>query len=98
MANDGVLLVNFEALRGAGANIAKAVSSLQQQLGDLERDSKRLVDSWDGEAQQAYYARQEAWRTAANDLTSILQNIKGAVDQSADDYVNTEKQATSRFQ
>ncbi|GAB2613540.1 hypothetical protein Aab01nite_69780 [Paractinoplanes abujensis] len=98
MANDGVLLVNFEALRGAGGHIAKAVSALQQQLGDLERDSKRLVDSWDGEAQQAYYARQEAWRTAANDLTSILQNIKGAVDQSADDYVNTEKQATSRFQ
>ncbi|GID30105.1 WXG100 family type VII secretion target [Paractinoplanes brasiliensis] len=98
MANDGVLLVNFESLRGAGANIAKAISSLQQQLSDLERDSKRLVESWDGEAQAAYYARQEVWRSSANDLTNILQNIKSAVDQSADDYVNTEKQATARFQ
>ncbi|MBM2617997.1 WXG100 family type VII secretion target [Actinoplanes sp. LDG1-06] len=98
MANDGMLLVNFEALRGASDHINKAISTLQQQLSDLERDAKRLVDSWDGEAQQAYYQRQETWRRSANDLTTILQNIKGAVDQSADDYVSTEKSATARFQ
>ncbi|MBU2667686.1 WXG100 family type VII secretion target [Actinoplanes bogorensis] len=98
MPNDGVLLVNFGALQQAGVDIQKAVSSLQSQLDQLERDSQRLVNSWDGEAQQAYYARQEIWRKSAADLTNILQNIKGAVDQSVDDYVRTEKQATQRFQ
>lgn len=98
MPSDGMLLVNFESLRGASDHISKAISALQQQLTDLERDSKRLVDSWDGQAQEAYYARQETWRKSASDLTSILQNIQSAVTQSADDYVNTEKQATARFQ
>ncbi len=98
MANDGVLLVNFGALQGASSDIAKAISTLQSQLDQLERDAAPLVDTWDGEAQQAYQQRQNTWRTASQDLTNILQNIRGAVDQSVQDYVSTEKQATQRFQ
>lgn len=98
MANDGMLLVNFGALQQAGADIQKAVSTLQSQLDQLERDAAPLVATWEGEAQQAYAARQAKWRSASQDLTSILQNIKAAVDQSTEDYISTEKQATSRFQ
>ncbi|MCM4079362.1 MULTISPECIES: WXG100 family type VII secretion target [Paractinoplanes] len=98
MPNDGVLLVNFGALQQAGSDIQKAISTLQSQIDQLERDAAPLVATWDGEAQQAYQQRQATWRAASQDLTSILQNIKGAVAQSVDDYVSTEKQATARFQ
>jgi len=98
MANDGVLLVNFGALQQASADIQKAVSTLQGQLDQLEKDAGPLVTTWEGEAQQAYAQRQATWRAASQDLQNILQNIKGAVDQSADDYLSTEKQATQRFQ
>ena len=98
MANDGMLLVNFGALQQAGADIQRAVSTLQSQLDQLERDAAPLVATWEGEAQQAYAARQAKWRAASQDLTNILQNIKVAVDQSTEDYITTEKQATSRFQ
>lgn len=98
MASDGVLLVNFGALQQAGADIQKAVNALQSQLDQLEKDAGPLVASWEGEAQQAYAERQATWRAASQDLQNILQNIKGAVDQSADDYLRTEKQATQRFQ
>ena len=98
MANDGMLLVNFGALQQAGADIQKAVSTLQSQLDELERNAAPLVATWEGEAQQAYAAHQAKWRAASQDLTNILQNIKAAVDQSTEDYITTEKQATSRFQ
>ncbi|HET6482340.1 MAG TPA: WXG100 family type VII secretion target [Actinoplanes sp.] len=98
MPNDGILLVNFGALQQASADIQKAVNTLQSQLDQLERDAAPLVDTWDGEAQQAYQQRQATWRAASQDLQSILQNIKGAVDHSVEDYVSTEKQATQRFQ
>jgi WXG100 family type VII secretion target len=98
MANDGLLLVNFGALQQASADIQKAVSTMQQQLEDLERMAKPLVETWQGEAQQAYAARQARWRASSHDLTQILQNIKAAVDQSTHDYIATEKQATQRFQ
>jgi len=98
MANDGMLLVNFGALQQASADINKAISTLQGQLDQLESDAGPLVQTWNGEAQEAYQARQAKWRAAAQDLTQILQNIKGAVDHSTEDYISTEKQATQRFQ
>jgi early secretory antigenic target protein ESAT-6 len=98
MAGDGMLLVNFGALQTASADISKALSKLTSSLERLEQDNKPLVDTWDGEAKQAYHARQTKWQQASADLQQILQNIKKAVDESAEDYVHTEKQAAQRFQ
>jgi WXG100 family type VII secretion target len=98
MGNDGLLLVNFGSLQQASSDIQKAVSTMQTQLDDLERMAAPLVETWQGEAQQAYAARQAKWRASSQDLTQILQNIKSAVDQSAQDYISTEKQAAQRFQ
>jgi ESAT-6 family protein len=98
MAGDGMLLVNFGALQHASGDIAKALSKLQNSLDQLEKDAHPLVTTWDGEAQQAYQARQTKWRQASHDLQHILSNIKKAVDESAEDYVHTEKQAAQRFQ
>jgi WXG100 family type VII secretion target len=98
MANDGMLLVNFGAMQQASADIQKAINTMQSQLDKLESDAKGLIATWDGAAQQAYAQRQDKWRQASGDLNNILQNIKHAVDQSTEDYVNTEKQATQRFQ
>lgn len=98
MANDGLLLVNFGSLNQASADIQRALNTLTSQLDQLERDAGPLVDSWDGDAKQAYAERQAKWRSASRDLHSILHNIKKAVDQSAEDYISTERQATQRFQ
>jgi early secretory antigenic target protein ESAT-6 len=98
MANDGLLLVNFGSLQQASGDIQKALNTLQSQLDQLERDAGPLVATWDGSAQEAYAQRQAKWRAASVDLQTILQNIKGAVDQSAEDYISTERQATRRFQ
>jgi WXG100 family type VII secretion target len=96
--NDGVLVVKFPALQQASADIQKALSSLDSQLGQLERDAAPLVASWDGEAKQAYEVRQARWRAASQDLQAMLRDIRIAVDESAADYLNTEKKNTQLFQ
>jgi 6 kDa early secretory antigenic target len=95
---DGMLLVNFGAMQQASADIHKAITTMQSQLDQLESDAKPLIATWNGAAQEAYAHRQTKWRQASADLHHILQNIKRAVDQSTEDYVNTEKAATQRFQ
>ncbi|GAA2618339.1 WXG100 family type VII secretion target [Paractinoplanes durhamensis] len=97
MAGDGMLLVNFASLQNASADISSAISKLQSSLTQLESDGKRLTSTWGGDAQQAYEVRQTKWQNASQDLQQILTNIKKAVDESAEDYINTEKQATQRF-
>ena len=96
--NDGVLVVSFPALQQASADIQKALSTLDSQLGQLERDAAPLVSSWDGEAKKAYEHRQARWRSASQDLQAMLRDIKSAVDESAADYQSTEKKNTNLFQ
>lgn len=95
--SDEILIVNFAALEQASADIAYAVSRLQTQLSQLEQDAAPLVATWSGQARGAYDARQARWRWAAADLTTMLQEIKIAVDDSAADYLATEHRNASMF-
>ncbi|HEY6593020.1 MAG TPA: WXG100 family type VII secretion target [Asanoa sp.] len=85
-------------MQQASADIQKALSTLDSQLAQLERDAAPLVATWDGEAKQAYEQRQARWRSASQELQSILRDIKVAVDDSAADYLSTEKKNTNLFQ
>ena len=96
--NDGVLVVTFPALQQASADIQKALNTLESQLSQLERDAAPLVATWSGEAKQAYDQRQARWRAASQDLQGMLREIKIAIDDSAADYLSTEKKNTSLFQ
>jgi WXG100 family type VII secretion target len=98
MTNGDVLVVNFAALQKASADIQNALNTLQSQLAQLERDAAPLVAGWDGEARQAYDVRQARWQQAAADLSNILRDIKRALDDSAVDYLQTEKRNTGLFQ
>ena len=96
--NDGVLVVSFPALQQASADIQKALSTLDAQLGQLERDAAPLVATWSGAAREAYEQRQARWRTASQDLQVMLRDIKIAVDESTADYLDTERRNTQLFQ
>jgi WXG100 family type VII secretion target len=96
--DNGLLLVNFGALQQAGADIQKALNTMQSQLSQLERDAGPLVATWSGAAQAAYAERQRKWTAASEDLANILRNIKIAVDESAADYQDTERKAQQRFE
>ncbi|MFI6129543.1 WXG100 family type VII secretion target [Micromonospora sp. NPDC051141] len=93
----GVLVVNFAALQQAGADIQRALTTLESQLGQLERDAAPLVASWNGEAREAYEQRQSRWRAASQDMQAMLRDIKLAVEDSATDYLDTEKRNANLF-
>ncbi|MEV0003283.1 WXG100 family type VII secretion target [Micromonospora sp. NPDC050980] len=93
----GVLVVNFAALHQAGADIQRALTTLESQLGQLERDAAPLVANWTGEAREAYEQRQSRWRAASQDMQAMLRDIKLAVEDSAADYLDTEKRNANLF-
>jgi early secretory antigenic target protein ESAT-6 len=96
--NDGHLLVNFNALGQARLDIAKAVNKLTADLEYLEGEGKKLSGTWSGKAQEAYEERQRRWQAASADLQMILMEIGSALERSTDDYQDTERAATQRFQ
>ena len=95
---DDTLVVDFNAMHHASAEIQQALSRLHGKLDELEAHATPLVNTWSGTAQEAYRERQNRWRRAADDLSTILAQIKKALDESAADYHSTEKRNTDLFQ
>jgi len=96
--DNGLLLVNFASLTQAGGDIDSALSQMQTRLAELKSDGDKLAETWQGTAKTAYYERQKQWEAAADDLTIILRQIQGALSASKDDFHDTERRATNRFQ
>ncbi|MFX0593444.1 WXG100 family type VII secretion target [Melissospora conviva] len=96
--NDGTLVINFGALQQAGADIQKALNTMDSQLRQLEQDAAPLVATWEGEAQQAYAQRQAKWQAASENLKAMLRDIKLAMDESSAEYLATERRNTQLFQ
>jgi 6 kDa early secretory antigenic target len=94
---DDTLVVDFNAMQHASAEIQQALGRLHGKLDELETNAAPLVNTWAGPAQEAYRERQARWRRAADDLSAILSQIKKALDESAADYHSTEQRNTGLF-
>jgi WXG100 family type VII secretion target len=93
-----MLVVQFGALQQASGSIQAALNTLESQLSQLESDAAPLVASWQGDAKISFEIRQQKWRTAAQDLSAILREIKGAVDESCASYQSTESRNRALFE
>jgi early secretory antigenic target protein ESAT-6 len=91
------LVVNFAALHQAAGDIQNAINSMDSQLQEADSTAAPLVSTWDGEAKAAYQQRQQKWTQAANDLTTMLRDIKKAVEESAAHFQDTEHRNTNLF-
>ncbi len=91
------LLVDFGRLQETSAHLGAAIVTIESQLTQLERDAAPLVHTWVGEAQQAYHDRQVAWRNAANELATVLNQIRRALDDSLVDYQGAERHNANLF-
>ena len=97
MTETGHLSVNFVRLLETSSHIQKAIVALESQLDQLEQAAAPLVQTWSGEARQAYQERQTTWRQASADLARMLLAIKRALDESMTDYQGTERYNVGLF-
>lgn len=91
------LVVDFAALMQAAQDINSGVNRMRQTLQDCESAAGPLVAEWEGAAQQAYQERQTRWRQAADDLATLLTQIRSSVESSATEYQTAEDKNRSMF-
>ncbi|MBX6356539.1 MAG: WXG100 family type VII secretion target [Micromonosporaceae bacterium] len=92
------LVVDFNAMHQAAADIQSAINKLTSDLDQLNQDAQPLVQTWSGPAQAAYHQRQQIWTNAANDLAQMLRDIQKALVESTADYNATENRNRDLFQ
>ena len=78
--------VSFGSLNTAVGDIAAGVSAAGNRLSELRSDIAPMVATWEGTAQQAYYAQQTKWDNAWTELTDALKQFQSATDTANNDY------------
>jgi early secretory antigenic target protein ESAT-6 len=91
------LVVNFSRLQETSTHIQSTLTAMETQLGQLERDAAPLVETWNGDAKQAFEERQTTWRQASSELATMLRDIKRALDESVLEYQSTERSNANLF-
>lgn len=78
--------VQFESLSGGAAGILASHRALQSTLENLEAELAPMVNSWTGDAQQAYFQQKRKWEEASQAMAGILQQMGQAVEQAHSNY------------
>jgi WXG100 family type VII secretion target len=77
-------------LRGEGARIGEALSTLEAAVSKLE-------GQWDGAARAAYSDAQQQWTARFADMKRLLTAIADATDEIASGYENADAAAAAAF-
>lgn len=90
--------VQYESLNTAAQDIRNAANKIKRQLDDLEREVKRVAATWEGEAKEAYQARQAVWDREAAQLQTHLLDIANKVAAASDGYRATDSRQARNYQ
>ena len=89
--------VNYTRCMQAHTAIDRVAGDLVSLLSELESDAQPLVATWEGPAQQAYFAKQKRWQEDSAEITRILQAINRALEESMAGYKNADRYGVSLF-
>lgn len=89
--------VTFGSLDTAEADLTAGHAAMGQRLADLKADIQPMISTWEGSAQAAYYAHQQQWDSAWDELTMALADFRRATGTANADYQAGEALNTSRF-
>jgi 6 kDa early secretory antigenic target len=82
--------VRFEALSSGAAGIVATHRALQGTLDNLEAELGPMVNSWTGDAKEAYFQQKQKWDDASRAMATILQQMGQAVEQAHGNYTAAE--------
>lgn len=88
----GQILVNFQTISQAAADVRQTAQGIRRQLDELEAGVKKIATTWEGTAQESYRAKQAEWDQRAASLQQTLEAIARALDSAAQNYQSTEQQ------
>jgi WXG100 family type VII secretion target len=78
--------VSFEGLGQGSAGVMATHQALQGTLDDLERQLEPMINTWTGEAKEAYFQQKQKWDSASAALADILRQMGRELDNANGNY------------
>ncbi|MFJ8313654.1 MULTISPECIES: WXG100 family type VII secretion target [unclassified Streptomyces] len=96
--NGDVLGVKYGSLELAAADVQKQADKLYEDLRDIQHLVAKAATSREGEAHEAYAAKQRDWNTTAHSVHTSLTQIAKAVAEAGPAYRAGDHKAAGYFQ
>ncbi|MFI6688671.1 WXG100 family type VII secretion target [Streptomyces sp. NPDC050485] len=96
--NGDVLGVTYSSLEGAAADIERQARKLRQDLDDISDMVKKASGNWEGQAHEAYAAKQQDWNNTADSVHTSLTQIAKAVAEAGPAYRAGDRKAAGYFE
>jgi 6 kDa early secretory antigenic target len=93
----GEISVRFDALQGGEQGIRNNYSKLTATLEQLNSDLQPMINSWSGDARDAYMQCKKQWDDASQALAQVLNSVAQAVGQANQNYQGAESAARSNW-
>lgn len=93
----GKIRVDEEKLRGESRLLETRIEELGNLNSSLNTLLSRMGDSWEGEASTAYICMMQNYEKKAEEMKEILREFKNYVDQAADKFESTDRNAAARL-
>ncbi len=89
--------ITYATVTASAADIRSSATEIGGQLDQLNAKVKKVVATWNGEAQQAYHAQHSGWDAEVNGLKTTLMQIATALEQATEGYQQTDRRAAQQF-
>jgi 6 kDa early secretory antigenic target len=94
---DGAMKVDYATIHQAADDCNKTGGEIESLFEQLKSQLAPLIDSWSGEAMDAWNQRQDEWNKSLEEMKALLARIATALPQIADAYQETDKGITNMF-
>ncbi|WP_199434392.1 WXG100 family type VII secretion target [Qaidamihabitans albus] len=91
------IVVDYATIHTAAEDCNKTGSELDALFEDLKSRLAPLVDTWSGEAMEAWQHVQNQWNQSLDEMKQVLAQIATALPQIADGYQSTDKGIQGMF-
>jgi WXG100 family type VII secretion target len=93
----GFIRVTPEQLNAASSRFNGGAGTIENTLGDLEREVQSLGAEWAGQAQERFHALYTQWQTSARALHDALAGIAQLTGQAGVAYADSEQAIANTF-
>lgn len=82
--------VTFATVAQAQSDVSTCISNINQRQSDLKSYLAPMIGAWEGGASTDYQTLQKRWDTSAEQLTTILGQVRSLLGMSHDAYTDVE--------
>ena len=90
--------ITYSGVIEAAGEVKRTANTIKSELDTLMGQVKRVVATWDGETQRAFYDRQRDWDKQVNNLHEHLLTISKKMMDATDGYKSNDQAQPRRFQ